>query len=295
VSDDGEHALVIIAMIGNPFSPSYARARSRASSLAAGGAFVAPHALDFCAMNVALHGPRASKWALTERRRDAVHRSASELRIGRSAITNDGDALHVCIDEITAPWASPLRGRLRLTPTSRTSEVVPLDVRGRHVWTPHVPSARVDVAMTSPALRFRGHAYFDANAGDEPLESAFDRWTWWRAARASSGAAIGFDLVTREGDVRSVSRAIDPHGRVTPLEPASPTLLAPTRWRLPREVRATDARVVRTLTDAPFYARSLVEGRFAGEHAIAVHETLSLARFRASWVKGLLPFRMRQG
>ena len=289
MSDDDAHALVIIALLGNPFSPSYARARARP------GASSRVEPLDFSAMNVALHGPRTSKWALTERRGDAVRRTASELCIGASSVARDGDDIEVRIDETTAPWASPLRGTVRVSATSRSTEVVALDARGRHVWTPHVPSARVHVTMTSPAVSFRGHAYFDANAGDEPLESAFDRWTWWRAPRAARGAAIGFDLVARGGEVRSVSRALDGQGRITTLDPVALTRLSPTAWRLPREVPSQGARVVRTLTDAPFYARTLVDGRFAGEQAIAMHETLSLERLRSSWVRTLLPFRMRKG
>ena len=50
--------------------------------------------------------------------------------------------------------------------------------------------------------------------------------------------------------------------------------------------------VTRTLEDAPFYARSLVASQVLGKPAIAVHESLSLTRFRAAWVRMLLPFRM---
>jgi carotenoid 1,2-hydratase len=50
--------------------------------------------------------------------------------------------------------------------------------------------------------------------------------------------------------------------------------------------------VVRTLTDAPFYARSLVRTRWLGEAVTAMHESLSLQRFDSAWVQAMLPFRM---
>jgi carotenoid 1,2-hydratase len=52
LSDDGAHALTLIAMLGNVFSPFYARARAQ-------GGPADP--LAHCTMNVALYGPRARK------------------------------------------------------------------------------------------------------------------------------------------------------------------------------------------------------------------------------------------
>jgi carotenoid 1,2-hydratase len=50
--------------------------------------------------------------------------------------------------------------------------------------------------------------------------------------------------------------------------------------------------ILETFEDAPFYARSLLRGQWRGEQAMAVHESLSLDRFRAPWVQLMLPFRM---
>lgn len=52
------------------------------------------------------------------------------------------------------------------------------------------------------------------------------------------------------------------------------------------------ARVLRTLEDGPFYARSLVGATWLGEPVQALHESLSLRRFSAPWVQAMLPFRM---
>ena len=49
---------------------------------------------------------------------------------------------------------------------------------------------------------------------------------------------------------------------------------------------------MRTLEDTPFYTRSLLSARLLGERVAAVHESLSLDRFRTGWVQMLLPFRM---
>jgi carotenoid 1,2-hydratase len=50
--------------------------------------------------------------------------------------------------------------------------------------------------------------------------------------------------------------------------------------------------VAETLVDAPFYARSVLNMRIAGQPVTAMHESLSLDRFSAGWVQALLPFRM---
>ena len=50
--------------------------------------------------------------------------------------------------------------------------------------------------------------------------------------------------------------------------------------------------VARTFEDTPFYARSLLAIDCDGETGTAMHESLSLERFRTRWVKCLLPFRM---
>jgi carotenoid 1,2-hydratase len=49
---------------------------------------------------------------------------------------------------------------------------------------------------------------------------------------------------------------------------------------------------VRTLTDAPFYARSVLDAQWLGERVTVMHESLSLARFASPWVQAMLPFRM---
>ena len=67
-----------------------------------------------------------------------------------------------------------------------------------------------------------------------------------------------------------------------------------TGWRIARGTQAEGGRasVVRTLEDTPFYARSIIEAKLLGERVHAMHESLSLDRFRLGVVKAMLPFRM---
>jgi carotenoid 1,2-hydratase len=51
-------------------------------------------------------------------------------------------------------------------------------------------------------------------------------------------------------------------------------------------------RVVETLEDTPFYARSVISASIEGKATTMVHESLSLDRFAAPWVQAMLPFKM---
>ncbi|MDC6169194.1 hypothetical protein PO768_17395, partial [Paucibacter sp. XJ19-41] len=60
---------------------------------------------------------------------------------------------------------------------------------------------------------------------------------------------------------------------------------------LARSTRAAQApELLATLESGPFYSRSLLRDPLDG--GLAVHESLSLQRFRQPWVQALLPFRM---
>lgn len=274
------------------FSPYYAWARRRDRG----------DPLHHCAVNAVLYGPgKRKRWALTERGRASVHRDAASLAIGRSSLSWDGDALTVQVDEVTAPIPSRLRGTVRLRPAAILDRTVTLDADGRHLWSPLAPCARVEVALDRPSLRWSGAGYFDTNAGSAPLEDSFERWDWSRASLGDGGAIVLYDAIRRQ-DTGSgerhlaVALRVDPSGRVQDLNPAPPRCALPrTRWGVGRESRSdagSPARVLRTLEDTPFYARSVLSSRLLGESVAAMHESLTLDRFRAGWVQALLPFRM---
>jgi carotenoid 1,2-hydratase len=266
------------------FSPYYAWARRRGTA----------DPLQHCAVNVALHGPGGKRWAMTERGRKSVTRTATTLGIGSSALAWDGETLTVTLDEVTAPWPTRIRGTVRLHAAALTGHVVSLDGAGAHRWQPIAPCARVEVALSNPSLRWSGQGYFDSNTGDAPLEDTFAHWHWSRACLPKA-TAILYDIGRRDGAHTTLALHCDVQGIVREFPPPPAARLPATRWRIDRATRTDDgsaASVTRTLEDSPFYARSLVASQVLGKPAIAVHESLSLTRFRAAWVRMLLPFRM---
>lgn len=279
MSDDGRHGLTVIALIGSVFSPYYAWSGRR-------------DPLNHCAFNVALYGAGGHRWAMTERPRGALKCSQSKLSIGPSAITWDGTALTLAIDEVTAPLPSRIRGTVRITPPALNRRQFTLDLAGRHRWRPIAPQARVAVSLNTPALAWSGSAYVDTNSGDEPLEHAFTRWDWSRA-HVGADTAVLYDVTHRNGAQTSIAVRFAPEGTSQDFPPPPRVPLANTLWRVKRGTQSDgDAKVVETLEDAPFYVRSVIAAHLLGQPVTAMHESLDLDRFATNWVKCLLPFRM---
>ena len=287
MSDDGELAIVVIALLGNPFSPAYARERARGPA----------DALAFSAMNVAVYARGRGAWSLFERRVGEADRTATGVAIGASTMGWEGDRLVARIDERTTPMGRPVRGTITLHPETRTRLAHAIDVEGAHTWWPVAPRARIDVDLPQPGVRFQGHGYHDANAGDAPIPSAFERWSWSRG-RADDGAALlTYDVTLASGDARALALEVSPHGDVTTLARTWSAPLAPTTWGLSRRSivdHGEPARVVRALEDGPFYARALIETRLGGRRIVAMHEELAAHRLRRRWVRMLTGFRMRR-
>lgn len=209
-------------------------------------------------------------------------------------MTWDGSCLRVDIDERTFPLPSRIRGVVRVHPAALIEHTVALDAAGRHRWSPLAACARVEVELEHPRLRWSGPGYFDSNAGDEPISRAFTRWTWSRAA-TRDGTVILYDVMRRTGAPFRLALDCDDRGAVHALEPPPPVALPRTGWGIARQTQSDaghGARVLRTLEDTPFYARSLVETTLYGQKLVAMHESLSLDRIRTGWVPWLLPFRM---
>lgn len=275
------------------FSPYYHWAHRRA--LARGELGADPE--DHVCLNVALYSPGAARWTMTERGRAHLTRSTHALAIGPSALRWDGDALTIEIDERASPLPRRVRGRIRVWPRALTGFDAALDAAGRHRWGPIAPSARLEVALDAPSLRWSGHAYVDSNEGDEPIADAFRDWDWLRAPLADGGTAVVYDVrpAGRDAD-RVITARFAPDGRVTPFAAPPRQDLPGTRWRVRRAVRSettgAPARVLRTLEDTPFYARSLLDSTLCGERVVSVHESLDLSRLDRGTVRALLPFRM---
>ena len=236
---------------------------------------------------------------MTERGARHVQRERSAFVVGPSWLRWHGDALEITLDEHSVPLLRAVRGVLRLHPHALPRFAAALDARGRHRWGPIAPCARIEVELQSPALRWQGHAYFDSNEGDEPIERAFTRWDWLRTAAPDGSTAVIYDVqprdVRRGGASRLITRRFAPDGSSSDFEATPRQRLAPSAlWRIDRQVRAAGApRVLRTLEDTPFYARSLIEMQAGnGQLVKAVHETLDVPRLVSPVVQAMLPFRM---
>lgn len=286
IAPDGRAALTLIAFVGSVFSPWYARARRRRPTDPA----------RHCTLNAVVYGRRSKRWAFTERGVGGVHRSPDEFRIGPSRVLRDGDSLVFEIDEITVPVPTRLRGTVRVTPEIAGYTSYTLDADGGHHWRPIAPRAHVEVRLSAPATHWSGHGYLDSNWGNDALERAFAGWEWSRMSigDASDRTAILYDTVRRDGSRHSLALHYGGDGAVRRFEAPAETRLARTGWRVNRSIRSevpAAARVIRTLEDTPFYARSIVESRLLDATATGVHESLSLTRFASPWVQCLLPFR----
>jgi carotenoid 1,2-hydratase len=282
LSDDGESGITIIAFIGSVFSPYYAFARRKGS--------VDP--LNHCAINVAIYRKGGNRWAMTERPRGAVRRTTNSFSVGPSSLCWDGKSLTIRIDEIAVPIPGRIRGTLRVVPTAITQQAFTLSEKGRHLWWPIAPCARVQVALDHPHLRWQGDGYFDMNRGDAPLEQGFSDWQWARGAM-QDGTVILYEAQRRDGSRIDLAMTFDPQGRMQTFVPPPMVALKRTGWRIGRSVRSDDAAgVVKTLEDAPFYARSVVSAKLLGEPVTLMHESLSLDRFAMPVVQAMLPFRM---
>jgi carotenoid 1,2-hydratase len=289
LSDDGAQGLTLIVFLGSVFSPYYAFARRRA---AATGRSVEP--LNHAAFNVALYGRRGARWAMTERGTGSIQREQSALCIGPSSLYWNGECLEAELSEVCAPLPRRIRGKLKLWPRGVCTQSFRLGDSGLHRWAPIAPSARIEVELREPALRWQGDAYMDSNFGDEPLELAFESWNWSRGATAD-GAVVLYDYLPRHAPPRSLALKFDLHGGVTHLTPPPTAALPTTMWRIARATRAdagTRASLRQTLEDGPFYSRSLIDTQLFGAPVAAFHESISLDRFSARWVQCLLPFRM---
>jgi carotenoid 1,2-hydratase len=285
LSDDGQHGLSIIAFVGSVFSPYYAWARRQRTA----------DPENHCALNVALYGRAGRRWTMTERGRSWVQRSAREFVVGPSRVQWDGQCLRFDIDEIAVPLPQRVRGQVRVHPQALCRFVSGLDAEQRHRWGPIAPCARVEVELQHPQARWSGHAYLDSNEGDEPVDRGFREWDWSRTVLADGSTAVIYDVRTQQGNDRVIAQRFAPDGSSAAFEPPPRQGLPRSLWRLPRTMRTeagTQARVVQTLEDTPFYVRSVLASSLLGEAVTSVHETLDLRRLVSLPVQMMLPWRM---
>ncbi|MCR9181143.1 MAG: hydroxyneurosporene dehydrogenase [Erythrobacteraceae bacterium] len=252
--------------------------------------------LNHCSLNVALYGPQA-RWAMTERASGAVERDASNLVIGPSCVRWDGEALTIDIVEgdtrLFVPWQRQVTGRVRVFPEALNRAAFALDGKESHIWHCLAPRARIEVEMTSPGLSWSGKAYLDHNRGAEPLEQGFNTWHWSRA-HLNEGALVCYEGERGDGSLFASALRFGRDGAPEPVDLPPIAQLPRSKWRIERRTRSDIgvAEVRRTWEDTPFYARSELASRFAGEEVVTVQESLDMRRFSAPLVQFMLPYRM---
>lgn len=244
-------------------------------------------------MNVALYGAHR-RWCMTERGQNQLSRDAATLRIGPSTMAWRGGELVVTIREIALPLPRRVVGEIILRPKISGRSQPAIELAPGHFWQPLAPLAEISVQLEQPALSWSGLGYLDHNRGNGPLERSFLDWTWSRAAlpdrarityagRRIDGSRFGFGL--------------DFIGSGPPerFEPPPDAPLPRGFWGMNRAIPAdagSTPKLLETLEDAPFYARSLIETSMLGTRAAAMQESLSLTRFAQPLVQAMLPFKM---
>jgi len=231
---------------------------------------------------------------MTERGTTSVTVERNQFCIKRSDLFWDGETLKINIDETTAPIPSSLRGVVTVRPQYTNDRFFTIDAENQHRWRPIAPASRVDVSFDAPDLTWSGNGYLDMNTGDEPLEDAFRYWDWSRAELPGSETAILYNTDLWSGAERKLAVRFLKDGRIEEFSPPVTAILPTTPvWRIKRRTRTDGhARLLKTLEDAPFYSRSMIESDIFGETCRAMHESFSGARFRLPIVKAMLPFRM---
>jgi carotenoid 1,2-hydratase len=278
ISDDGRFGFSFIWFVGSVFSPYYKWA-----------GYAEPE--NHVAVNIALYGPGARRWTMTERKRSALSRNEGEFCVGPSRLAYDGEAFEMSFDEISAPIPRRTRGRVRLIPQALSHRRFAIDGAGKHGWMPIAPLARVEVTLDDPALSWKGHGYADTNAGDEPIARAFASWDWSRAEIGGDCVAL-YDAIAKDGAVQQIATRFTTQGNED-IAPPPRRPLPRTSWGIDRQTQSDGpVRLVSTLENTPFYARSLIETQLLGKTGLAMHETLSVKRFDTTTVRLMLPWRM---
>jgi carotenoid 1,2-hydratase len=279
--------------VGSVFSPYY-RFASRQ---------IPASADNHCCLNVALYGAPGSlknrRWTMTERGASHVSRNRNEFVIGPSSMRWDGSALVIDINEVGVPLPFPVKGKVRVTPHGLSNRLWALDDAKMHHWGPIAPSATVEAEFNSPNISWRGHAYFDANEGLEPVNKAdnqrFVDWDWSRASLRDGSTAVIYDVRQPANNRLLALKFSKQADQVEVFEAPKKRTLQRTLWRMKRSIRADDSaelKVIQTLEDTPFYVRSVVESGLLGEKVISLHETLSIPKLSAISTQLMLPWRM---
>jgi carotenoid 1,2-hydratase len=275
-----------------------------------------PNPDDHCCLNVALYDlktRRYRRWCMTERSQYSVGRDESNFVLGPSKLKWVNDCLEIDLDEWSLPVPQKVKGKIRVYPKGLSSKLWALDPEGEHTWGPIATQGRVEVELTEPQLRWKGHAYFDQNEGRSPINAkdcVFTEWDWSRALLKDGSTVVTYDVrnkIAAKDRLLGLQFSAD-SSTVQELELSERYKLKRTAWGLRRSIRtpkvisnpnnltttagATTPTVVKTLEDTPFYSRNIVQADCFGESVQTMHETLHVSRLASYLTQGMLPFKM---
>lgn len=286
LSDDGQYGLTIIAFVGSVFSPYYYWARARNPNT---------NPENHCAINVALYGPHARRWTMTERGCQSISRDAHHFQVGPSQLRWTGESLDIDLNEIAVPFAQRVRGTIRLFPNQLFNFTTALDQEAQHHWGPIAPSARVEVNLERPTLSWKGHGYLDSNEGEEPISAAFVEWDWSRANMRDGSVTVLYDIREKSGHEQVLALRFKRDGTIDSFDAPPRQSLPKAFWRVARSIRSQPSfplRVNQTLEDTPFYIRSVLQSGLLGESILSMHETLNVPKLDRLSTRLMLPWRM---
>ncbi|MEM9318670.1 MAG: carotenoid 1,2-hydratase [Pseudomonadota bacterium] len=270
----------MIGFIGSVFSPWYRWSGRRDPA-------------NHCCLNVVTYGP-GGRWTMTDRGRDALTLSKSQMTIGPSSMRWEAGKLVVSINEISTPHGQRIKGRVVVTPQAVTDVEMALTEDGAHIWRPFAPRAGIDVEIDRPGWSWQGDGYFDANFGTRALEADFSYWSWGRFP-TGDGAACFYDAVRRDGTKLDAAIGFDAKGQPHAIADVPQSRLPRPPWLVRRITRAdpdTKPRQVLAMLDAPFYNRCAARTWLNGEETTGVVEALDLDRFRGPWLMPMLAVRV---
>ncbi|MFZ5446005.1 MAG: carotenoid 1,2-hydratase [Myxococcota bacterium] len=276
----GDVTVVVIFMLGAPFSPRYSVEARRGAP-----------PLNHCAVNLAVYerGARLC-WVLTEYPKAELSERES-VRIGQSSweYRKDGTA-HVRVVDQT-PWLGrPMEAELVLTPESPVGPELQLVEGVPHYWQPLAARARAKVTVKSLGLELEGRAYHDTNHGERLLGDGVEAWRWTRT-HGGDVTRIVYEpqhekpiLVEARADAVT-HRRLDAELDVT-LQRSGWGLQVPASLE---PMAGGSITAPHLLESSPFYAR--LEAPGPGLHAMS--EVADFKRFHSPWIRWMANFRTR--
>jgi carotenoid 1,2-hydratase len=232
---------------------------------------------------------------MTDRGREALRQSRDSLTVGPSSMRWTDGRLVIDLRERGAlPMLGQVVGRVIVTPSAVTDVELPLTDDDAHVWRPFAPTAEIEVRLDAAGWQWRGHGYFDANFGTRALEEDFASWTWGRYP-TGDGSICYYDATRRDGSELEHAVRFGADGRASAMHHLPKKRFSRSLWAVQRMTRSDadyQPRQVRSILDAPFYSRSLVQTRLDGVETTGVHEALDLSRFRMPLLKPMLAVRV---